>query len=315
MTAHHPWGGVSLIYVQYFRVSHFYTKVYKIMTNKNVVTIKSANVLSNEIVGKTAEELIESLKADDKTRRKATEAKVKALTIDAQGDGKSTAVYRAFAAIEAAKREYNKRISFVINSAFGADVLVTSLITKISESEAFFTPEYLDKLGIYKIPNGLILDTTQKCVSFVSSLYATALSKHKEEKKDGKGVEIILARIKDRITFNDSQFINIKFDKKTILRKYELVYDLLASCTKSEKVAIWARLGVRFATAKKAVLDVGIIPIEGYIKDPLPVAVNFYHEYAADAKPLSKEDTAAVMSRPITPLTSGAKKTAKKTTK
>ena len=177
------------------------------------------------------------------------------------------------------------------------------------QDSEFFTAEYLDKLGIYKIPNGLILDTVQKCKSFVSSLYATALSEHKKEIKDGGGIEIVLARAKEIISFNDSQFIATKFEKMSILRKYELLYGTIFNCTKSEKIAIWAKLGVRFKTKKKVLKNgkkVDIIPIEPYQPTPNKVDINFLHEYAVNAVSLSKEDAAKVMSTPVTPL-KGAK--------
>ena len=178
----------------------------------------------------------------------------------------------------------------------------------------FFTAEYLDKLGIYKIPNGLVLDTVQKCKSFVSSLYATALSEHKKEIRDGGGVEIYLARAKEIISFNDSQFIATKFAKMSIYRKYELLYGAISNCTKSEKIAIWAKLGVRFKTkangAKGGSKEISIIPVEEYQPTPNRVEINFYHEYSTKAVPLSKEDAAKVMSTPVTPL-KGSKKTTK----
>lgn len=169
----------------------------------------------------------------------------------------------------------------------------------------FFTAEYLDKLGIYKIPNGLMLDTVQKCRSFVSSLYATALSEYKKEIKDGGGIEIVLARAKEIISFNDSQFIATKFADMSIYRKYELLFSVLANCTKSEKIAIWAKLGIRFKTKKKVLKNgkkVDIIPIEPYQPTPNKVDINFYHKYATNAISLSKEDAANVMGAPITPL-------------
>ena len=153
----------------------------------------------------------------------------------------------------AADIEYQKQISEHICKVFGADIVVSKIISEIGRTpdNEFFTAEYLDKLGIYKIPNGLILDTVQKCKSFVSSLYATALGEHKKEIKDGGGIEILLARAKEIISFNDSQFIATKFADMSIYRKYELLYSVLANCTKSEKIAIWAKLGVRFKTKAK----------------------------------------------------------------
>ena len=156
----------------------------------------------------------------------------------------------------------------------------------------------------------MVLDTVQKCRSFVSSLYATALSEHKKEIKDGGGVELIIARAKEIISFNDSQFIATKFANKSILRKYELLYSILKDCTKSEKVAVWAKLGVRFNTKAKGAKgdknEIGTIPIEQYKPTTNKVDINFYHVYATKAKPLSKEDAVNVMSAPVTPL-KGAK--------
>ena len=217
---------------------------------------------------------------------------------------------------EKADLEYQKQVSPYINSNFGADIVVTNLITEIGKmpDNEFFTADYLNKLGIYKIPNGLILDTVQKCRSFVSSLYATALSEHKKEIKDGGGVELIIARAKEIISFNDSQFIATKFANKSIIRKYELLYSIIKDCTKSEKVAVWAKLGVRFKTKAKGAKgdkkEIGTILIEQYKPTPNKVDINFYHDYPTKAKPLSEEDAAKVMSTPITPL-KGSKKTKK----
>lgn len=278
---------------------------------KNVI-LKSANVLSNSVVSKVSDSFLFDSKTflvdNEKDAKKAVANFIKSLK---ELDDLSEPVIIAMRAKEKADLEYQKQVSPYINSNFGADIVVTNLITEIGKTpdNEFFTAEYLDKLGIYKIPNGLILDTVQKCRSFVSSLYATALSEHKKEIKDGGGVEIYLARAKEIISFNDSQFIATKFANKSILRKYELLYSILKDCTKSEKVAIWVKLGVRFKVKTKVLKDgkkLDIIPIEQYKPAPNKVDINFYHDYPTKAIPLSKEDAAKVMSTPITPL-KGAK--------
>ena len=285
------------------------------MKKENVI-LKSANVLSNSIVSKVSDaHLFDNVTfADDEKDAK----KVAANFVKSIKDSNDLADPLVFAmrAKEDADLEYSKQISPHICKEFGADVIVTDIISAISKmpDNEFFTAEYLDKLGIYKIPNGLILDTVQKCKSFVSSLYATALGEHKKEIKDGGGIEILLARAKEIISFNDSQFIATKFTDMSIYRKYELLYSVLANCTKSEKIAIWAKLGVRFKTKAKGTKggknEVGIIPIEPYQPTPNKVDINFYHEYPTKAVPLSKEDAAKVMSTPVTPL-KGSKKTTK----
>ena len=278
---------------------------------KNVI-LKSANVLSNSIVSKVSDAyLFDNVKfaEDEKDAKKAVTNFVKSIK-----DSKDLADPLVFAmrAKEEADLEFQKQISPYVNRNFGADIVVMNIITEIRKTpdNEFFTPEFLNKLGIYKIPNGLILDTVQKCKSFVSSLYATALSEHKKEIKDGGGVEIYLARAKEIIAFNDGQFISTKFANMGILRKYELLYSLLANCTKSEKIAIWAKLGVHFKTKSKGAKGykngIGLIPIEQYQPTPNIVDINFYHDYPTKAIPLSKEDSAKVMSTPITPL-KGAK--------
>ena len=275
-------------------------------------TLKSGNVLSNSIVSKVSDaHLFDNVTfAEDEKEAKKVAANF-AKSIKDSNDLADPLVF-AMRAKEAADLEYNKQISPHICKEFGADVIVTDIISAISKmpDNEFFTAEYLDKLGIYKIPNGLILDTVQKCKSFVSSLYATALGEHKKEIRDGGGVEMFLARAKEIIAFNDSQFIATKFANMGILRKYELLYSLIANCTKSEKIAIWARLGVRFKKKSKGTKcgknEIGIIPIEPYQPTPNKVDINFYHEYQTKAVPLSKEDAAKVMSTPITPL-KGAK--------
>ena len=281
------------------------------MEKENVI-IKSANVLSNSIVSKVSDNfLFEDVKSagNEKDAKKSVANFVKSIK-----DSKDLAnpIVFAMRAKVAADIEYQKQISEHICKVFGSDIVVSKIISEIGKTpdNEFFTPEYLDKLGIYKIPNGLILDTVQKCKSFVSSLYATALSEHKKEIRDGGGVEIYLARAKEIIAFNDGQFIATKFANMGILRKYELLYSLLANCTKSEKVAIWAKLGVRFKTkakgAKGGSKEIGIIPVEEYQPTHNRVEINFFHEYATKAIPLSKEDAAKVMCTPVTPL-KGAK--------
>lgn len=280
---------------------------------KGNVIIKSANVLSNTIVSKVSDTFLFDSKTflidNEKDAKKVAANFVK--SIKDSNDLADPLVF-AMRAKEAADLEYQKQISPYINSNFGADIVVTNIINEIGKmpDNEFFTAEYLDKLGIYKIPNGLILDTVQKCRSFVSSLYATALSEHKKEIKDGGGIELIIARIKEIISFNDSQFIATKFAKMSVLRKYELLYSVLANCTKGEKLAIWAKLGVRFKTKSKGAKgdkkEIGVIPIEKYQPAKNKVDINFYHEYPTKAKPLSKEDAENVMGTPITPL-KGAK--------
>ena len=278
---------------------------------KNVI-LKSANVLSNSVVSKVSDNfLFEDVKSaeNEKDAKKAVTNFVKSIK---DSNDLANPVVFAMRAKEKADLEFQKQISEHICKAFGADVVVDKIIAEISKTpdNEFFTAEYLNKLGIYKIPNGLILDTVQKCRSFVSSLYATALSEHKKEIKDGGGVEVIIARAKEIITFNDSQFIATKFEKMGILRKYELLYSILKDCTKSEKVAVWAKLGVRFKTKTKGAKgdkkEIGTIPIEQYKPTPNKVDINFYHEYPTKAITLSEEDAAKVMSTPITPL-KGAK--------
>ena len=284
------------------------------MEKENVI-LKSANVLSNSVVSKVSDNfLFEDVKdaENEKDAKKSVVNFVKSIK-----DSKDLAnpVVFAMRAKEAADLEFQKQISEHICKVFGADIIVTDIISDISKmpDSEFFTPEYLDKLGIYKIPNGLVLDTVQKCKSFVSSLYATALSEHKKEIRDGGGVEIYIARAKEIIAFNDGQFIATKFANMGILRKYELLYSLIANCTKSEKIAIWAKLGIRFKAKTKVLKDgkkLDIIPIEQYQPTPNKVDINFYHDYPTKAVPLSEEDAAKVMSTPVTPL-KGAKSSTK----
>lgn len=278
---------------------------------KENVMLKSANVLSNSVVSKVSDAFLfedVTFAENEKDAKKAVTNFVKSIK-----DSKDLAnpIVFAMRAKEKADLEFQKQISEHICKAFGADIVINNIITEISKTpdNEFFTAEYLNKLGIYKIPNGLILDTVQKCRSFVSSLYATALSEHKKEIKDGGGVEVIIARVKEIISFNDSQFIATKFAKMSILRKYELLYSVLVDCTKSEKITIWAKLGVNFKTKKKVLkngVKIGLIPIEQYQPTPNKVDINFYHDYPTKAIPLSEEDAAKVMSTPITPL-KGAK--------
>lgn len=281
---------------------------------KKVVTLKSGNVLSNSVVSKVSDIylLAETGFKDEKSAKSKVTYWIKNTLESAKGDFANSDVVRAYKAKIAADTEYQKQVSRFINDKFAADIIVSNLISYVGAmpDNEFFTPEYLDKLGIYKIPNGVILDTLQKCRSFVSSLYATALSEHKKEIKDGGGIEIVLARAKEIISFNDSQFIATKFAKMSILRKYELLYSTISNCTKSEKVAIWKKLGVSFNVATKNGKGdskvLGDIQIEDYTPIPNKLDINFYHEFAVNAVSLSKEDAAKVMSTPVTPL-KGAK--------
>lgn len=289
---------------------------------KENVSLKVGNMLSNEIAKKVTNVclLFNTNFENEKAAKDNVTKWIKKHVEGAKGDELNTPVARAYAAKVEADKEYQKQVSFFVNNKFFADVIVDNMIREISTFEGceFFTPEYLDKLGIYKIPNGLILDTLQKCRSFVSSLYATALSEYKKEIKDGGGVEIILARVKEIITFNDNQFIATKFANMSILRKYELLYSVLANCTKSEKIAIWAKLGVKFKTNKKAKGSTKVleqIEIEKYVPLKNKVDINFYHEYPENAKPLSKDEAAKVMSTPITPLKSAKGSTKPKSAK
>lgn len=283
---------------------------------KKAVTLKSGNVLSNSIISKISDKMSDtelfdlvSFADNEKGAKKSVLEFEK--TIKENNDLSDPLVF-AIAAKKAADLEYQKQISPFINQRFGADFVVTNIIAAVGKTadNEFFTPEYLDKLGIYKIPNGVILDTLQKCRSFVSSLYATALSEYKKELKDGGGIEIVLARAKEIISFNDSQFIAIKFAKMSILRKYELLYSTISNCTKSEKLAIWAKLGIKFKTRTKggkgSAKILGNIPIEAYQPTINKIDINFYHEFATNAIPLSEEEAAKVLGTPITPL-KGAK--------
>ena len=280
---------------------------------KENISLKVGNMLSNEIVKKVTNEclLFNTNFESEKAAKDNVTKWLKKHVEGAKGDELNTPVARAYAAKVKADKEYQKQVSSFINDKFFADVIVDNMIREISTfaGSEFFTPEYLDKLGIYKIPNGVILDTLQKCRSFVSSLYATALSEYKKEIKDGGGIEIIFARVKEIISFNDSQFVATKFAKMSIFRKYELLYSVLANCTKSEKIAIWAKLGVKFKTNKKAKGSTKVlenIEIEKYVPLKNKVDINFYHEYSENAKPLSKAEAAEVMGTPVTPL-NGAK--------
>ena len=285
------------------------------MKKENVI-LKSANVLSNSVVSKESDNFLfedVTFAENEKDAKKAVTDFVKSIK---ESKDLANPIVFAMRAKEEADLEYQKQISEIICKVFGADIVVAKIIAEIGKTDGneFFTPDYLYKLGIYKIPNGLILDTVQKCKSFVSSLYATALSEHKKEIRDGGGVEMFLARAKEIIAFNDGQFVSTKFVNMGILRKYELLYSLLANCTKSEKVAIWAKLGVRFKTKAKGAKgdknEIGLIPIEQYQPTPNKVDINFYHDYPTKAVPLSKEDAAKVMSTPVAPL-KGSKKTTK----
>lgn len=283
---------------------------------KKDLTLKNGNVLSNSIISKVSDKMSDSelfnLVAFADNEKGAKKSVLEFEKTIKESDDLSDPLVFAITAKKMADLEYQKRISPFINQRFGADFVVTNIIAAVSKTtdNEFFTPEYLDKLGIYKIPNGVILDTLQKCRSFVSSLYATALSEYKKEIKDGGGIEIIYARVKEIVAFNDSQFIVTKFANMSILRKYELLYGVIANCTKSEKVAIWKKLGVTFKVAAKggkgSAKILGNIPIEDYKPLPNKIDINFYHKFAENAIPLSDTEAAKVISLPVTPLATEA---------
>ena len=128
------------------------------MEKKNVI-VKSANVLSTSVVSKVSDTLLFDsntfLVDNEKDAKKAVTNFVKSIK---ESDDLANPIVFAIRAKEKADLEYQKQISQHICKVFGADIVVTNIITEISkmpESE-FFTAEYLDKLGIYKIPNGLV---------------------------------------------------------------------------------------------------------------------------------------------------------------
>ena len=133
---------------------------------KENVSLKVGNMLSNEIVKKVTNVclLFNTNFESEKAAKDNVTKWLKKHVEGAKGDELNTPVARAYAAKVEADKEYQKQVSFFVNDKFFADVIVDNMIREISTFEGceFFTPEYLDKLGIYKIPNGVILDTLQK---------------------------------------------------------------------------------------------------------------------------------------------------------
>lgn len=304
-------------------------------TNNVVVEVKRGNAVSNTKVA-FAESKIDvfaniPIKGTEKTVEKTLRKRVESWNKTVGTEETDPAITYAKRMLEDAQAEYNKQVSYYINATFCADQIVTDLIIATSKTDGaeFFTPEYLAKLDIYKIPNGTILDTLQKCKSFVSALYAAAYKAHMDEIKDGTGIEVVVAECKNQIKNNDNIWMSTKWQNMSFRAKCNFLANILfqnwipgakitATYTHTECVEVLRRLGVNCRNSrlnrKGNNPKIGLIPIEGYTRDNA-VDVNFYHEYAVNAKPLSKEESADVMSRPFTPLPTNEEPTNRKTSK
>ena len=115
-------------------------KFFLVMEKENVI-LKSANVLSNAVVSKVSDaHLFDNVTfaEDEKEAKKVAANFVK--SIKDSNDLADPLVF-AMRAKEAADLEYNKQISPHICTEFGADIVVTNIISDISKTadNEFFT--------------------------------------------------------------------------------------------------------------------------------------------------------------------------------
>ena len=293
------------------------------VVSAKVVELIKGDKLTNEIVAYVSSNKMHYTKDDEKSAKSAADKVTDELADNKQPEH-LIAAKELYNKIQDLQQQLNKQISYQVNKKFGADVYVTDCIYAINKIEGyeFFTPSYLKRLGIYHIPCGLILDTHQRCRSFVSSLLRTAKASHAKEVKDGMGVSLYIARCKEQIRFNDNLWMSTKFNQMSTLRKLHLVWGIIADCTKAEKKAVLDALGIKLSVRRRDKGDntYQVIPIDDYVAPSRPVDVNYYHMNAVNAKPLTKEDAENVMSLPVRPLssskpTTGSKPTRRTTTK
>ena len=178
-------------------IIHFFKFFYKMEKNvnkQNVVAVKAVELIkgdksSNEAVAYASAKKMYYTKDDEKAA-KAEADKITDELADNKQQEYMIAAKELYNKIQDLQQQLNKQISYQVNSAFGADKYVTDCVYAISNTEGYeyFTPSYLKRLGIYHIPCGMILDTYQRCRSFVSSLLNTAKAERAKELKDGTGV-------------------------------------------------------------------------------------------------------------------------------
>lgn len=250
--------------------------------------------------------------------------------IDGIRDGKGLSPSQSFAfqALKRAQDEFERQISYNVNKLFEADVIVTELIKEVAKTDGadFFTADFLRKYDLYRIPSGVILDTFQRCKSFVSSLYTAAYKAYLYEIKKGNSIDIAVKLCKERIKSHDNEWMSTKWDRLNALGKMRVIapvifwnwYELIGKTipensvryTHAEQVQILRKLGINIrlkGRKEKAVSD--IIEIEEYKPARFGTSHNFFHEYATSAKKLCEEDKRNVMSLPVTPLATKRKTT------
>lgn len=240
----------------------------------------------------------------------------------------------AFAKLQRAQEEFNRQISYNVNKIFEADKVVSSLIDEMAKTDGaeFFTADFLRKYGLYRIPCGVILDTLQRCKSFVSSLYAAAYKAYQEEIKQGNSLDVAVTLCKKRIESHNNEWMSTKWDSLNTLGKMRVlapvifwnwyalkdkpIPDNAVHYTHNEQVLILRKLGVniRLKDRKSSSSTSNIIEIEEYKPQRFGTSYNFAHEYAENAKALSEEEKAKVLSTTVTPLKEDVTKRTKRTT-
>ena len=240
--------------------------VNKVVEKKEVKLLK-AERSTNEIVAYVAANKMLYTKSDEKAAKEEADKVTDELADNNQPEYMISAK-ELYNKIQDLQLQLNKQISYQVNRAFGADLYVTDAIHAISKIEGyeFFTPAYLKRLGIYHIPVGLMLDTHQRCRSFVSSLLRTAKVAHAKEAKDGTGVALYITRCKEQIKYNDNLWMSTKFGQMTTLRKLHLVWGIIADCSKLDKKAVLDALGIKLAVRRRDRGDntYQVIPIDDH---------------------------------------------------
>ena len=239
----------------------------------------------------------------------------------------------AFEKMNRAQEEFNRQISSYVNRTFEADKIVSYLINEMAKTDGaeFFTPDFLRKYDLYKIPCGVILDTLQRCKSFVSSLYAAAFKAYQDEIKAGNGIETAVTLCRKQISLHNNSWMSTKWDVMSDLNKMRVlapvifwnwyplkgqaIPDNAVRYTHGEQVEILRRLGVKVRLKGRKTQNVAssLIEIEEYKVKRFGEKPNFYHHYAENAKALSEEEKAKVMSAPVTLLSENVTKRTKTT--
>ena len=252
---------------------------------QNVVVVKEVTLIrgdksTNELVAYVAANKMTYTKDDEKAAKAEADEITDELSANKQQEY-MIAEKELYNKIQDLQQQLDKHISYRVNRAFGADKYVTDAVYAISKIEGyeFFTPAYLKQLGVYHIPTGMILDTHQRCRSFVSSLLRTAKTAHAKEVNENGGVALYIARCKEQIRFNDNLWMSTKFSQMSTLRKLHLVWGIISDCTKLEKKAVLDALDIKLSVRRRDVRRddaYKVIPIDDHdeVLQPKPYTIS-----------------------------------------